>query len=80
MDEIEGAHSGEHIGEVFIQIAREYEISDILGFFVMDNTSNNDTFLQHLEIDQQQLGSNFNTSDWWLQYVISVNNIIINKN
>lgn len=72
MDEIEGAHSGEHICDVFVSIANEYEIQNKLGFFVMDNASNNDTFLKHLEINQHELGFNFDTNERRLRYVRNI--------
>lgn len=48
MDEVDGAHSGENICETFLHIANEYEIRHKLGYFMMDNVSNNDTFLEFI--------------------------------
>lgn len=70
IDEIKRAHSGEHICDAFLQVANEYEIQDKLGFLVIDNASNNNTFLEYLEVDQQMLRNNFKAQERRLRFVI----------
>jgi hypothetical protein len=38
-----GAHGGEQISKIIIEVAREYRIEDRLGVFVGDNAESNDT-------------------------------------
>jgi hypothetical protein len=40
---LHGHHRGENQAELLIQIIKEYEITDRLGYFVTDNANNNDT-------------------------------------
>jgi hypothetical protein len=40
---LQGAHSGENMAEVLLQIFREYGISRRIGFFIGDNAESNDT-------------------------------------
>jgi hypothetical protein len=43
---IKGGHASENITEVVIPVLEEYEISQNLGVFVVDNTDSNDTVIQ----------------------------------
>ena len=40
--EVEGEHSGENIGDVLLQIIKDYKITDRVGYFMSDNASVND--------------------------------------
>ena len=40
---LRGPHSGENIAEAVIDVIRKYEITDRIGYFVLDNASSNDT-------------------------------------
>jgi hypothetical protein len=42
---ITGIHSGENMASHLLEVAQEYEISDKLGFFTLDNAGTNDTCL-----------------------------------
>jgi hypothetical protein len=42
---ITGVHSGENMASHLLEVAQEYEISDKLGFFTLDNAGTNDTCL-----------------------------------
>ena len=44
--ELEGAHSGEAIGETFLRVINSYGIQDKIGYVTLDNAYNNDTMLQ----------------------------------
>jgi len=41
---MEGAHAGENICHTLMGIVEDYDIRDRIGYFVMDNATNNDTF------------------------------------
>jgi hypothetical protein len=43
--ELDGAHSGENQSACVIEVASEYGIASKIGYFVMDNASNNDTLV-----------------------------------
>ena len=54
--ELEDEHNGENISEVVFEVAKEFNIVDKLGYFVMDNASNNDTTLEELNLRLQEDG------------------------
>jgi hypothetical protein len=43
---IRGAHSGENMVSYLLDVVQEYEITDCLGFFTLDNADSNDTYLR----------------------------------
>ena len=45
---LKGPHSGENIARALSVVIDFYDISTVLGFFMMDNASNNDTCIQEL--------------------------------
>ena len=46
--ELEEEHSGENMSEFVYDVVKEYGIVENLGYFVMDNATNNDTALKEL--------------------------------
>lgn len=44
--EVIGTHSGENIAEAVVGVIEDYNISHLLGYFVMDNADNNDTAVE----------------------------------
>jgi hypothetical protein len=46
--EIDGAHTGENLSPVILDVIVDYGFESNLGFFMMDNASNNDTMMNHL--------------------------------
>jgi hypothetical protein len=42
------SYLGENLAQVIIKFIDEYEIADRLGFFVLDNASSNDTYVNEL--------------------------------
>ena len=44
--ELEGSHSGENMAAYVSKVVEEYEITDKIGFFTLDNAKSNDTCLQ----------------------------------
>ena len=47
--ELEEEHTGENISQVVYDVVQEYRIEDKLGYFMMDNATNNDTALRYLD-------------------------------
>ena len=43
-------HSGENQAEIIIQVIKEFQLEDQIGYFVIDNTSNNDTAIEAILI------------------------------
>jgi hypothetical protein len=48
MKEIFGEHKGEYLAPVIYEIAKQFGIENNLGWFVIDNATNNDTTLRYL--------------------------------
>lgn len=46
--EVDGDHSGDNQSLCVLEVIVEYGIASKLGFFVMDNASNNDTLIMGL--------------------------------
>jgi len=61
--EIVGAHTGENQCRCFVDVVREYDIEDKIGYVMMDNASSNDTFMEHLEIALLEAGYRFNAHE-----------------
>jgi len=45
---LHGAHTGENQGHVIFSVLQEFGLSKKVGYFTLDNASNNDTALQFL--------------------------------
>ena len=50
-----GRHTGVNIANSVAAILAEFDISDKIGYFILDNASNNDTYMQALG---EELGFN----------------------
>ena len=52
---IKGAHSGENMAASIIYLIEDYGVTDKIGYFILNNTSSNDTcvkaFLKKLHSD-----------------------------
>ena len=46
--EIEGNHHGENLAPLVMEVIKDWEIAEQLGYFVMDNASNNDTMMRQI--------------------------------
>ncbi|OAA37489.1 Ribonuclease H-like protein [Cordyceps fumosorosea ARSEF 2679] len=46
--ELKGAHSGDSLAEIFTEVIDSYGMRDRIGYFTLDNASNNDTMLRAL--------------------------------
>ena len=66
--EVEGVHSGENQCRTFVRVLGEYQIHHKTGYIMMDNASNNDTFMEHLEIAQLDSGYCFNAGERRLRH------------
>ena len=43
---LKGPHSGENMAQILIELFKEYEITNNLGYFILDNASSNDTCVE----------------------------------
>ena len=50
LKELKEEHTGEHIAQLVLDVVQDYEIASKLGYFMMDNASNNDTIIVELSI------------------------------
>src|ERR1700736_2423191 len=48
LQELDGEHSGQNQAESVIRVINDYGIALKVGYFVMDNASNNDTMIEAL--------------------------------
>ena len=48
LQHIEGVHSSENIAQSVIAVIEEYKVKDLLGYFVLDNASSNDTCVREI--------------------------------
>ncbi len=51
LSEQEGSHSGQNQARLVLKSPTSYKIQNRLGYFVMDNTSTNDTLMEYIEED-----------------------------
>ncbi|KAG9375775.1 hypothetical protein A1F94_013519 [Pyrenophora tritici-repentis] len=61
--EIEGSHSGENMAKILWDVLSEYQILTKLGYFTMDNASNNDAMLLALECRLQEEGIEWDSTN-----------------
>lgn len=50
MKEVDGAHTGENLAAVVIEVVTEWNIQGNLGYFMMDNADNNDTMIKTIAL------------------------------
>jgi len=43
--EVNGEHSGKNQAKYILEVLKEYKIKDKLGYFMIDNTNNNNTLI-----------------------------------
>jgi hypothetical protein len=72
LPELLGRHTGENIAGEILDIVREFEIEDRLGYFTLDNASNNKTTM---EILGRELG--FNWKKRWVRCIGHVINLVV---
>lgn len=48
LKELNGAHSGKNQAASIMEVINDYGIASKVGYFVMDNASNNDTMIEAL--------------------------------
>ena len=57
-----GVHSGENIAFTTVEVLKQYEIQNNVGYFMFDNASNNDTAVEHINELLANLGINWKMS------------------
>jgi hypothetical protein len=45
---IHGRHTGITLSRIVLEVIQEYEIEEKVGYFMIDNASNNDTMMEEL--------------------------------
>jgi len=69
---VEGAHSGENMAQSVIVVIEEYEIKDLLGYFVLNNVSSNDTCVREI---LKQLRPELNLKErrlWCFSHIVNL--------
>ncbi|KAI8404487.1 hypothetical protein FOFC_15982 [Fusarium oxysporum] len=74
LPELKERHPGENIAGQIIEIIREYEISDKLGYFTLDNAGNNKTSMGELGLE-----FGFDWEKRWVRCVGHVVNIVVKQ-
>jgi len=60
MRRFNGRHTGENLAACFLEIVEPYSIIDKIGYFTLDNASNNDTVLYHIAQHLKEQDITFN--------------------
>jgi len=50
--EISGKHNGENLAAVVMEVIKEWNIQEKLGYFMMDNAENNDTMMKQIALGE----------------------------
>ncbi|KAJ0129434.1 Fluconazole resistance protein 1, partial [Fusarium oxysporum f. sp. albedinis] len=74
LPELTERHTGENIAGQIIEIIREYDISDKLGYFTLDNAGNNKTSMGELGLE-----FGFDWEKRWVRCVGHVVNIVVKQ-
>ena len=53
--ELKEEHTGENISEVIMDVVKDYGIASKLGYFMMDNATNNDIMMDFLSLSKSFL-------------------------
>lgn len=48
--ELSGSHTGENLASVVMEVVKDWDIQHKLGYFMMDNASDNDVMIRHVAI------------------------------
>lgn len=72
-----GRHTGENQAKHFWDIVKAYKITDKIGYFTLDNATNNDTALQHISQHLHDLGIDFNPVQRRLRCFGHVINLVV---
>jgi hypothetical protein len=55
MEEVDGLHTGENLSVPVLEVIKEWDIQDNLGYFMMDNADNNDTMMASIALGKGPL-------------------------
>jgi hypothetical protein len=72
LPELTERHTGENIAGQIIEIIKEFEIGDKLGYFTLDNAGNNKTSIEALGLE-----FGFNWENRWVRCIGHVVNIVV---
>jgi hypothetical protein len=82
MKEVEGEHTGANLAKTFISIAKEYNLIEKIGYFVIDNATSNNTLIEYIKSELNELGIEFNPMEkrlWYIEnfkYIFNISNIL----
>jgi hypothetical protein len=54
LKDIDGEHDGSHLAAAIMEVVEDWGFASKLGYFVMDNASNNDTMMKSLSLGRYQ--------------------------
>ena len=74
---LHGAHSGENQSQVIIALLQEYQLTKKVGYFTLDNVSNNNVALASLVEKLKELGIIFNPVEHQLCCIGHVINLVV---
>jgi len=72
-----GQHTGENQANCFFNIIKPYEINDKIGYFTLDNASNNRTTMQHIAKQLMEEGISFDPIERRLRCFGHVINLVV---
>ena len=72
-----GAHTGENQAQVVLTLLQEYELCQKVGYFTLDNASNNDKALQFLAQQLKDFEADFNPIEQRLRCMGHVINLVV---
>ena len=74
---LHGAHFGENQSQVIMALLQEYQLTKKVGYFTLDNASNNDVALASLALKLKELGIIFNPVEHRLRCIGHVINLVV---
>jgi len=78
--EVPGEHTGENLSVTVFEVAKEYDIRDRLGYFMMDGATNNDTTIEWLDKRiREEGGIGFNPKERRLRCFGHIQNRVVRK-
>jgi hypothetical protein len=78
LKELQEKHSGENMAVIIMDVLSTYAIRNRLGFFVMDNATNNDTMLEAIAANFQEMdGVHYNPIEHCLRCIDYVINLSV---
>ena len=74
---LSGAHTGENHGQIVFSILQEYSLTNKIGYFTLDNATNNDTTLAFVEKRLKDIGIDFDPLENRLRCLGHIINLVV---